>query len=342
MPCSAANDETRPAPVVSVLLPVRDGGVYFPAAVASILAQETVPFELIVIDDGSVDGSREWIARHADPRILHLCQPPTGLVAALNRGLAQAKGKYIARMDADDEALPSRLREQVETLEALPDVGALFTDAVYIDGQGRTLGFERGGDLDEVSVREGLLFRRHRRVLIHPSVLMRRDVLASLGGYRNYAAAEDADLWLRLSRRTKIRQMSRVLLRYRKLPTSVSRRHRHEQMSNAALAAVNDIVEEATGIDLWTSRRDLWEKCQQRLRLSTAAICRAEANRLQLVRVVRERHWFSLPSIALRMLLRSGNLCWLHRVKESRLKRLVEAEASALAHSDLGRSLAPV
>lgn len=319
------------APLVSVLLPVRNGGAFFRCAVESILAQDFTRFELIVIDDGSTDGSCDWLGEHPDPRIVLLKQPPTGLVAALNRGLGRAKGVYIARMDADDEAAPERLRVQVEYLEGRPEIGVLFTDASYIDAQGRIVGYERGGSVDEIGARQGLLFRSHRRVLIHPSVVLRTDVLRSVGGYRDYLAAEDADLWLRLSRRTRFRQISLPLLRYRKRTSSVSRQQRHEQMTNTALAAVNELIQEISGIDLYVEQPDLWRACQDRLRNATVPLYRAENLRDEFVRQLRERRWSRLPSAAMRMLLGSGNLCWLHRVKERRLRSVVEKEASMLA-----------
>lgn len=321
------------APRVSVLLPVRNGGAYLRRAVGSILCQDYVNFELIVVDDGSTDGSTEWLAAQRDARIVLLRQAALGLVGALNAGLAAARGAYIARMDADDEADPLRLGAQVAHLDRHPDIGVLFTDASYIDEASAVVGSERGRGVDETSVREGLLFRTHRPVLIHPSVMIRRGVIASVGGYRDYPAAEDADLWLRLSRTTRIRQLDRALLRYRKLASSVSRQRRHEQMTNTALAAVNFLVEDAAGLDLYRSRRDAWETARVRLLRATEPIHRAEALRNACVGALREKRWSTLPSLAADMLLRSGSLCWLHRFKERALRRHVETEARLLAQS---------
>lgn len=315
-------------PLVSVLLPVRDGGAFLPSAVASILRQEGVPFELILVDDGSTDGSRAWMAALGDARVRLLTQSALGLVPALNRGLAAARGLYLARMDADDVAQPDRLRAQVAYLEQHPDVGALFTDADYIDAQDRLTGRERGRQVDETRVQAGLLYQRHRPVLIHPSVMLRTAVLRDVGGYRDYPAAEDADLWLRLSSRTKMRQLGQPLLRYRRLDRSVSRQRRPEQLTNSTLAAVNALVATASGIDLYAHRPAAWATSQKWLRQRTLPVLQGEALRLELARYWHARHFTALPLLTLRLLGRVRNLNWLHRCKTRALRRIVEREVA--------------
>ena len=105
-------------PHVSVLLPVRNGGAWFALALQSILDQDGCDFELIVIDDGSSDGTSELLAACPDARLRVLRREGGGLVAALNAGLELARGDYVARMDADDIALPGRLARQAATLDA--------------------------------------------------------------------------------------------------------------------------------------------------------------------------------------------------------------------------------
>src|ERR1700722_2036753 len=115
------------APRLSVLMPVFNGGRFLAAAVESILKQSLRDFELIAIDDGSTDQSASLLSQLAgsDDRIRVIRQANAGIVTALNRALELARGEYIARMDADDAALPSRLARQAAFLDGHPDVAVV-------------------------------------------------------------------------------------------------------------------------------------------------------------------------------------------------------------------------
>src|SRR5437867_9556704 len=108
-------------PRVSVLMPVRDGERFVREAVESILGQTFQNFELLIVDDGSTDATPSILLEFTDPRLVRLRQDRAGLIAALNRGLDLARGEYIARMDADDIALPRRLERQVKFLDGNPE-----------------------------------------------------------------------------------------------------------------------------------------------------------------------------------------------------------------------------
>src|SRR4051794_24772902 len=112
-----------PPPPISVLLAVYNGGRYLRAAVDSILTQTFTDFEFIIIDDGSTDGSlatlREFAQR--DPRINLVSRPNKGLTVTLNEGIALARGEFLARMDADDIALPQRFEKQIAYLRDHPE-----------------------------------------------------------------------------------------------------------------------------------------------------------------------------------------------------------------------------
>src|SRR5687767_9206093 len=112
-------------PAVSIVLPVYDAVAYVAEAVRSILAQTFGDFELILVNDGSTDGSRDVLAGFKDYRIRILDQQNLGLVAALNRGIREARGEWIARMDADDVSLPGRLEAQITHLRRHPEIGLL-------------------------------------------------------------------------------------------------------------------------------------------------------------------------------------------------------------------------
>src|SRR5262245_32109593 len=107
------------SPPISVVMPVHNGQAFLDEAVGSIRTQTFQDFELIVVDDGSRDATPEILQRHAaaDRRIRIVTQPQAGVVAALNKGIANSSGPYLARMDADDVAKPDRLARQLEILE---------------------------------------------------------------------------------------------------------------------------------------------------------------------------------------------------------------------------------
>ena len=227
-------------PLVSVLLPVWNGEPFLGAAIDSITAQTFPAFELIVIDDGSSDGSLA-IARRAadrDRRIAVLPLPHQGLASALNAGIAAARGRHLARMDADDCAAPTRLARQVAHFEAHPGCVVVGSAIEVVDAEDRRLGITHfpTAHADIVAALAG-----GRSGLAHPAVLMRRDAVAAVGGYRAGAfPSEDLDLWLRLRHHGEFANIDEPLLRYRRHPAAVGVRERGRQ-----LAATRALVAEA-------------------------------------------------------------------------------------------------
>src|SRR5882757_806020 len=121
-------------PKISVIMPVLNGGEYVAQAISSILAQSFQNFELIVVDDGSKDASAAIVSSFSDPRIRLIRNPQRlGIPVSLNRGIATARGEYIARMDSDDISMPERLVIQHEFLELNPVVQLCGTWAKHID-----------------------------------------------------------------------------------------------------------------------------------------------------------------------------------------------------------------
>lgn len=225
-------------PQVSVVMSVHDGERFLAPAVLSILGQTLPAFEFIVVDDGSQDGSAAMLERLAarDARVRLFRRPHAGLVAALNFGCAQARGRYLARMDADDVALPRRLARQVAHLDSYPRVAALGTAAEFIDAQDRPL----PGEPTLVGhARLTQALHAGTCPLIHPSVTMRRALFEAVGGYRRGAPhAEDFDLWLRLGEVGELDNLPEPLLRYRRHAQQVSIRHfRQQALSNLAARA---------------------------------------------------------------------------------------------------------
>lgn len=201
------------APAVTVLLPVFNGARYVREAVASVLGQTFTDFELLVIDDGSTDASPQILAEVGDPRVRVLRHEQNlGLVATLNRGLAEARGEWIARQDADDLSAPGRLAAQMAFVRGNPSIPLLGSDAWLIDGRGLPRGrWRTGGAADLVAW--DLCFRAP---FAHGSALFRRGlVLERFGGYREVQACEDLDLWSRVAGQFPVATLREPLMKYR-------------------------------------------------------------------------------------------------------------------------------
>ncbi len=213
------------APLVSVVMPVHNAARFLDGAIRSIRAQTLADLELILVDDGSTDDCDRVICQQAaaDPRIVVLRLPHAGVATALNHGLTAARAGLVARMDADDEAKPERLERQVAALEASPDIAVLGTGLETIDEEGR-ISSTADPVSDPAEIRDLLL---HGNCLSHPTVMMRRDVVLSAGGYRSaFTVAEDYDLWLRLSEQHALSNLTEPLLYYRTRGGQASARHR--------------------------------------------------------------------------------------------------------------------
>jgi glycosyltransferase involved in cell wall biosynthesis len=213
------------APLVSVILPVRDAGPLLRVAVESILAQTCSDLELIVVDDGSSDGAVEQLALD-DPRLQVFHNPGRGLVTALNFAAFQACGRYLARMDADDVALPERLERQVELLEREPGVGIagaqveIFADGGVGQGYRVYQAWINGLCTPEAIGREMFI----ESPIPHPTAMFSKELFRELGGYRDVAWPEDYDLWLRAHLNgVRMAKPDGILLRWRDHARRLSR-----------------------------------------------------------------------------------------------------------------------
>ena len=192
-------DEVRrpERPLVSVALATRDAGAYLPVAVRSILRQTLGDLELIVVDDGSTDETVEVLDAIADARLVVLRNETSlGLAASLNRALEMARGRYVARLDADDVALPGRLNRQLEAITSRPGLAVLGSGILELDDAGR-VGRLHQLPAGSVAVRWHALFRTP---FFHPSVLLDRELLDEHGlRYdETVGAAQDFELWTRV------------------------------------------------------------------------------------------------------------------------------------------------
>jgi hypothetical protein len=216
-------------PRVSVVMAVRNGVPYLEQAVDSILAQTFTDFEFVIINDGSTDSTPEILERYqaADHRVRLYHQANMGLTASLNRGCARARGEYLARMDADDIAFPDRLARQVELLDQQPQVALVGSAVVRIDEGGR----EIKRNVCPTSHAEIVRALAEYNCFTHSTVMLRKDMLAAVGGYREaYRQAQDYDLWLRLAERHELANLADPLLYYRVYAGQVSFRDLEQQI----------------------------------------------------------------------------------------------------------------
>lgn len=215
-------------PAISILLPVHNGAATLVRALESLQRQTRAEWELLVIDDGSTDDTAEILATasRGDPRIRVLAPGRIGLVAALNLGLAQGRGEYVARMDADDESYPDRLAAQAGLLESRADIGLVSCLVDFGGDRVASEGYALHVDWLNALVTPDEI-ARHRFIespLAHPSVMFRRGLVAAHGGYRAGDFPEDYELWLRwLDAGVRMAKVPRVLLAWHDAPARMSR-----------------------------------------------------------------------------------------------------------------------
>lgn len=208
-------------PLISVVMPVYNGGKYLQEAIESILNQTEGDFEFIIINDGSTDDSAALIDkyRELDSRIKVITQENKGLISSLNTGIDEAKGKYIARMDADDVSLPERFRIQLECMEKNPKIGACGSWAkVFGEGKNHLIKHP----LSTKELKPKLLFSV---CFAHPTVMLRKNVLLQHNLRYSLSAegVEDYELWTRLINVTEFANIQKILLKYRYVVSSISR-----------------------------------------------------------------------------------------------------------------------
>jgi glycosyltransferase involved in cell wall biosynthesis len=222
-PATTASAPATPAPAVSVIMPVYNGKAYVADAVQSILDQTFRDFELLALDDGSTDGSTEILQQFADRdgRVRPVTQSHVGYVPLLNKGIALARGDFLARMDADDVADPRRLERQVAYLRQHPDCVLVGGQALLIDAEGLPIANMPGLPLDHAAIDAALMTGGWP--IVHPAITLRRDAVRAVGGYDESARPhEDHDLFLRLAERGTLANLPEVVLRYRKHYNSVT------------------------------------------------------------------------------------------------------------------------
>jgi glycosyltransferase involved in cell wall biosynthesis len=225
-------------PKLSVLMTVRNGERFLPAAVESILEQTFTDFELLIRDDGSDDGTHALLRAYAarDSRVkVWVDEPNLGIVRSMNTLFGRARGEYVNRHDADDVSVPDRYAQQVAFLDAHPETGLVGTPVEIIGADDvpvpvRVPYFSTAPD--NATIQQQLL---QGCCFCQGSVMFRRALLEQVGAYDEaLEQAEDYDLWLRMAEVTQLANLTTPLYRYRRHTESISSRRWAQQTLNGA------------------------------------------------------------------------------------------------------------
>jgi glycosyltransferase involved in cell wall biosynthesis/phenylacetate-coenzyme A ligase PaaK-like adenylate-forming protein/MoaA/NifB/PqqE/SkfB family radical SAM enzyme len=221
-------------PKVSVLLCVYNGQKYIGRALESIGKQSFQDFEIVVVDDASTDLTPEVLKKYKDSRtFIHRNAENLGLTKSLNIGLSHCRGKYIARMDADDISLPERFEKQVKFLDENPDCAAVGSWCKRIDEKEEVVNKWRH-PADYEGIKERLVTQNS---IFHGTAMFRKESVFKIGGYNEkYKYSQDYDLWLRLSETAKICNINEYLYLSRSDSESISNINRQQQNRYAEMA----------------------------------------------------------------------------------------------------------
>jgi glycosyltransferase involved in cell wall biosynthesis len=219
-------------PAITILLPFRNAAATLDAAIASMARQTFRVWELLLIDNASSDAStaiaESWV-KH-DPRIRLVQEERVGIAHALNRGLEQAQGRYIARMDADDSSHPERLAKQFEFLEYHPEIGVLGTRTAFATTVERSSGMRWFVQWQNgiISPQQHYVKRFVDAPLAHPTVMFRRELAEHHGHYSTAPLPEDHELWLRwMDAGVRFAKLPEMLLTWNDHAQRLSRTHPH-------------------------------------------------------------------------------------------------------------------
>lgn len=227
IPDTEENKDWTVKPKVSVLICVYNGEKYISQALESIYNQTYQDFEVIIVDDGSTDGTSDILVEMKDSRtFIYRNAQNKGLTKSLNLGLKLCRGRYIARMDADDISLPRRFEKQVEFLGKNSDYALVGSSYYQMSEDGKIVSLIKvlTGDSE---IREGL---KNQNWFGHGTVMIRRDCLSKLEGYdERYKLAQDYDLWIRVAEKYKVDNIGEPLYCWRTVPSRISNTKKEEQ-----------------------------------------------------------------------------------------------------------------
>ena len=213
-------------PRVSILVTCYNHLDYLPEAIAGIRAQTFTDYEIIAIDDGSSDGTREWLTAHLQPHEIIFNEQNLGTYGTLNRALEAAKGEFIAVLNDDDVWEPLKLERQVAMLDANPRVGLVHTDGIFIGPTGAQLeGNPLGFDWPRTETGNNIIPLIYANKIIASAVLVRRACFEDVGTFdAQYFGSGDWDMWLRIAEKWDVGYVHEPLTRYRWHTTNASKK----------------------------------------------------------------------------------------------------------------------
>jgi glycosyltransferase involved in cell wall biosynthesis len=209
---------------LTITLPVYNGMPFVKDAVESVLCQTYRDFRFLIIDDGSKDGSTEYVNSLKDSRLKVIVRENRGLGNTLNQLFSESETEYVARMDSDDVCAPDRIKTIMAYLESNSDLVMVGSDQAFLVGSKTLNAAPR--PTDHEGIRRQLMIKRPG--ILHPTIVVRRDAWARAGGYRLSGAGEDLDFCLRLCDVGRVANIPEVLYYYRLHATSLSNSRRRE------------------------------------------------------------------------------------------------------------------
>lgn len=213
-------------PLVSVVMPVYNADEYLAESIESILSQTFSNIEFIIICDSPSVNTITIIDKYqsCDKRIQVIYQKRAGLISSLNKGFSIARGKYIARMDADDISHPDRLQKQVSFMDMNPECSLVGSHIEYIDESGKFLGYW-DADIKTKNAQDVKKRLPIKNCIAHPTVMIRQCIINKYPYDPSQINAEDYDVWLRMASDSLLLcKLPEFLLKYRKQPLSVSKK----------------------------------------------------------------------------------------------------------------------
>lgn len=204
-------------PTVSILLTCYNHRRYLPACVEGIRAQTFTDYEIIALDDGSTDGTREWLREHCSDWKLVFHERNLGTYGSLNEGLRRATGEFVAVLNDDDVWRPRKLERQLELMREEPGVGLVHTNGHFIDAEGRPLqGEPLGWSFPRIRSGDILLDLVYANKIIASAALVRKECFDVLGGFDpSYYGSGDWEMWLRIAERYLVGYVDEPLTLYR-------------------------------------------------------------------------------------------------------------------------------
>ena len=209
------------SPLVTVFMAAYNARNYIGESIKSILSQTFPDFELLIVDDGSVDDTLSIVAAIRDSRIRVIRNIENrGLIFTRNLMLTEARGQFLAILDSDDVALPDRLEKQIEQFNKRPDLALIGGPAYIIDEQGKRTNEQIVVPSGTDKIKCEILFYN---TFVHSSIMIKRQVFVDMGGYKNYPLAEDYDLMIRISSNHEVENLESPIVEYRQHSHNISK-----------------------------------------------------------------------------------------------------------------------